>query len=266
MRARRNDPCPCGSGVKYKRCCGADPARRAALIEVQDAAAFLPALRPAGAAVLRYCSLVADELGENDGSVPDHLVARGVGLVDDIDRAAIVSTFNEAVPDVWERLASIAAQAERELVGSAVRGAICDRRPLARTHLVILERDESLPDEVGVRLGSVLPSGAVWSLADAESVLPVLPRGFLGLRVREPKDGPLLDRVEDWHVERVRLLCDALRRHLPLPSLPRASRIVLADCEAVLRDDAQARRTAAMLLLSHAGMLAASADEVYSPN
>jgi hypothetical protein len=34
----------------------------------------------------------------------------------------------------------------------------------------------------------------------------------------------------------------------------------------VLRDDAQARRTAAMLLLSHAGMLAASPNEVYSPN
>jgi hypothetical protein len=148
--------------LKHKRCCGADAGRRAALITVQDAAAFLPALRPA-------------------------------------------------------------AHAERELVGSAIRGAICDRRPVARTHLAVLERDESLPDEIGVRLGAVLPSGAVWSLADAENVLPDLPPGFLGQRVREPKDGPLIERVEDWHVERVRLLCDALRRHLPLPSLPRAT-------------------------------------------
>src|ERR1043166_3320497 len=110
MRARRNDACSCGSGLKYKRCCGADPARQGPLVEVHNAAAFLPALRPAGAAVLRYCSGVADELGENDGSVPDHLVERGVGLVDDADWAAIVSTFNEAVPDVWERLGSIAGQ------------------------------------------------------------------------------------------------------------------------------------------------------------
>ncbi|MFC4354325.1 SEC-C metal-binding domain-containing protein [Chryseomicrobium palamuruense] len=22
-KARRNDPCPCGSGKKYKKCCGA---------------------------------------------------------------------------------------------------------------------------------------------------------------------------------------------------------------------------------------------------
>jgi hypothetical protein len=266
MRHQRNDPCPCGSGSKYKRCCGADPARRAALVEVQNAAAFLPALRPAGAAVLCYCGRVAEELGENEGSVPDDVIAGGVALVDDTDRAEIVATFCEAAPSVWERLVMIADYAERELVGSAVRGAICDRRPVPRTQLVVIETEENLPDEVGVRLGAVLPSGAVWSLADAEDVLPELPRGFLGLRVWEPKDGPLLDRVEDWHVERVRLLCDALHRHLPLPSLPRASRIVLADCEAVLRDESQARRTAATLLLSHASWLAGSAIEAESPN
>lgn len=33
-----------------------------------------------------------------------------------------------------------------------------------------------LPDEAGVRLGTVLPSGAVWSIADAEAVIPELPR------------------------------------------------------------------------------------------
>jgi hypothetical protein len=252
--------------LKHKRCCGADAGRRAALITVQDAAAFLPALRPAGDSVLRFCSSVAEELGENEGNVPDEIVARGMGLVDESDRAAIVSTFCDAEPEAWEQLGSIAAHAEPELVGSAIRGAICDRRPVARTHLAVLERDESLPDEIGVRLGAVLPSGAVWSLADAENVLPDLPPGFLGQRVREPKDGPLIERVEDWHVERVRLLCDALRRHLPLPSLPRASRMVLADCKAVLRDDAPARRTAAMLLVAHAGVLLASADEANSPN
>jgi hypothetical protein len=45
---------PVRSGSKYKRCCGVDPARRAALVDVQNAAAFLPALRPVGAAVLCY--------------------------------------------------------------------------------------------------------------------------------------------------------------------------------------------------------------------
>lgn len=266
MRYQRNDPCPCGSGSKYKRCCGVDPARRAALVDVRNAAAFLPALRPVGAAVLCYCGRVADELGENEGSVPDDVLAGGVTLIDDTDRAQIVSTFSAAAPDVWERLLEIADHAERELVGSAVRGAICDRRPVPRTELVVIEMEEDLPDEVGVRLGAVLPSGAVWSFADAQNVLPELPQGFLWRRVWEPTEGPLLDRVEDWHVERVRLLCDALYRHLPLPSLPRASQIVLADCEAVLRDDSQAWRTAATLLLSHASWVAASAIQAESRN
>jgi SEC-C motif len=266
MRQRRNALCACGSGSKYKHCCGADPTRRAAIVDVRNAAALLPALRPVGAAVLCYCARAADELGENDGSVPDDIVAGGVALVDDSDREQIVATFCAAAPVVWERLAEIADHAERELVGSAVRGAICDRRPAPRTRLVVIETEENLPDEVGVRLGAVLPSGAVWSLADAESVLPELPNGFLWRRVWEPTEGPLLDRVEDWHVERVRVLCDALYRHLPLPSLPRASRIVLADCEAILRDDWQARRTAATLLLSHAGWLAASTVQAESPN
>jgi hypothetical protein len=266
MRQRRNEPCPCGSGSKYKRCCGADPARHAALVDVQNAAALVPALRPVGADVLCYCGRVADELGENEGSVPDDIVAGGVDLMEDSDRAQVVSTFCATAPEVWARLAEIADHAERELVGSAVRGAICDRRPVPRTQLVVIETEENLPNEVGVRLGAVLPSGAVWSLADAESVLPELPEGLLWRRVWEPTEGPLLDRVKDWHVERVRLLCDALQRHLPLPSLPRASQIVLADCEAVLRDDSQARRTAATLLLSHASWVAASAVETPSLN
>jgi len=266
MRPGRNDPCPCGSGSKFKRCCGADPARPAALFDVRNAAAFLPAVRPQGAAVLRYCRHAADELGENDGSVPEEVIAGGLALVDAADRASIVATFREVAPDVWERLADIADHAERELVSSAVQGAVCDRRPVPRTQLVLLETDEPLLDEVALRLGMLLPSGAVWSVADAEAVLPELPDGFLWGRVREPTEGPLFDRVEDWHVERVRLLCDALHRHLPLPSLPRASRIVRADCEVVLRDDAQARRTAAALLLSHASWVAASAIEAASPN
>jgi hypothetical protein len=116
MSQRRNDLCACGSGFKYKRCCGADPTRREALADVTNAAALLPALRPAGAAALHYCGRSADELGENDGSVPDDIVAGGVALVDDSDRAQIAATFYEAAPDAWKRLAEVADHAEHELV------------------------------------------------------------------------------------------------------------------------------------------------------
>jgi hypothetical protein len=266
VRHERNEPCPCGSGSKFKRCCGADPERQAALVNVENAAAFLPTLRPSGAAALSFCARAAEQLGENEGNVPDDLIAEGLAIVDAIDRGQIVSTFREAAPDVWEQLLEIADYAEQQLVGSALRGAICDRRPVPRAQLLVIEVEESLLDEVGVRLGAVLPSGAVWSGADAEAVLSDLPPGFLWRRVWEPTEGVLYDRVEEWHVERVRLLCDALQRHLPLPSLPRASQIMLADCALVLRDYEQARRTAATLLLSHASYLAASANEAGSLN
>jgi SEC-C motif len=118
MRSGRNSPRPCGSGLKYKRCCGTGFGRGAALAQLQNAAALIPALRPRGVDVLGYAARAAEEL-----------------------------------------------------------------RPL----------------------------------------------------------------------------CDALARHLPLPSLPRASRIVGADCRAALADDDQARRVAVTLLLSHVGWLAAAA-------
>lgn len=260
MRAGRNQPCPCGSGVKYKRCCGAEFGRGAALTQLQNAAALIPALRPRGTEVLAFAGRAAEELGENDGNVPDVVVAEGLPLVDAVDRAQIVACFADACPDEWSRIAPVGDIAERELVGSAIRGAVCDRRPVARTHLVLIEVEEHLPSEVGTRLGLVLPSGAVWGIPDAEAILPELPPGFLWQRVWEPREGPLLERVEDWQADRVRLLCDALARHLPLPSLPRASRIVGADCEAALADDDQARRIAATLLLSLASWLAVGAS------
>lgn len=260
MRTGRNAPCPCGSGLKYKRCCGAAPRRDTALAHLQNAAALIPALRPRGTEVLAFAGRTADELGENDGHVPDEVVAEGLPLVDAVDRAQIVACFADACPDEWSRAAAIGEIAERELVGSAIRGAVCDRRPVARTHLVLIEVEEHLPSEVGTRLGLVLPAGAVWGFPDAEAILPELPPGFLWQRVWEPREGPLLERVEDWQADRVRLLCDALARHLPLPSLPRASRIVGTDCEAALADDDQARRVAATLLLSLASWLAVGAS------
>lgn len=166
----------------------------------------------------------------------------------------------------WRRCRQLIDHAERELIASAIRGAICDRRPVPRTQLLVIEHSRWLPPSPAVRLGAVLPSGALWSIADVETVLPELPQSFLWQEVREPREGPLLERVEDRHVTRVRLLCDALERHLPIPSLPRASRIVLADSRKVLANDTTARRTAAALLLSHAGFVISMQSSVESMN
>jgi hypothetical protein len=240
--------------------------RRAVVTELWNAAAFVPMLRPAGAAVLAFAGDAAEELGENDGSVPDAVVERAFALVEPDDCAQIVRCFAEAEPETWRRCRRLINQAERELIASAIRGAICDRRPVPRTQLLVIERSTWLPASAAARLAAVLPSGAIWSIADVDAVLPELPRDFLWQEMQEPREGPLLDRVDDRHVARVRLLCGALERHLPIPSLPRASRIVLADSRKVLANDSTARRTAAALLLSHTGWIASIRSPVGSVN
>jgi hypothetical protein len=236
--------------------------RRALVTDLWNAAAYVPMLRPVGVAVLAFAARAAEELGENDGSVPDAVVERALALVEPDDCAQIIRCFAEAEPETWRRCRHLIDQAERELIASAIRGAICDRRPVPRAQLLVIERSRWLPPSAAVRLGVVLPSGAIWSIADADAVLPELPHDFLWQEVQEPREGTLLDRVDDRHVARVRLLCDALERHLPIPSLPRASRIVLADSRNALANDSTARRTAAALLLSHAGWIASMRSPV----
>lgn len=36
-KANRNDPCPCGSGVKYKKCCGKNDTRRSSTKKIVSA-------------------------------------------------------------------------------------------------------------------------------------------------------------------------------------------------------------------------------------
>ena len=264
MRTRRNDTCPCGSGRKFKRCCGDDSVREreSARVDLGNAAAFLPSLRPYGAEVLELARRAAVELGENDGSVPAAVVERALAVLADDDRRAVVAHFAEAEPDVWERAVRALGDDEsaRDVVASAIRGAVCDRRPVSRVHLVVLEHAEPLPRTVPGRLGLVLPSGAVWTIADAEWLLREYGLHTSWTRWVEEQEPAMLERVDEWQIERVRLLCEATRRALPIPSLPRASGILRRDCRQVARDDAAA------LLLSHAAMVAAAGMPMHSLN
>jgi hypothetical protein len=64
MTARRNDPCPCGSGEKFKKCC--DRARRGAL---SPAALVLALLLIGGAIVSAMAILRAPDTGTRPGRV-----------------------------------------------------------------------------------------------------------------------------------------------------------------------------------------------------
>jgi hypothetical protein len=240
--------------------------RKAALLEARNAGAFVPSLRPSGAAVLAYAARVADELGENEGNVPEPLLDDGVRLVDDDDREAIVRCFETHEPDLCERLRrAIPGGLEHTLVAAAVMGAICDRRPVSRVVIALLEHLEPLPRTTAARLGLVLPSGAVWSIADAIWLLDEQGLSCDWDRWAQEVEPAVLERVEGWHLDRVRLLAAALERRLPYASLPRASRVVARDCGRVCRSDEAARATAGALLVSHATM-AAGTGIAYSHN
>jgi hypothetical protein len=225
-------------------------------MDATNAAAFVPTLRPSGRRVLAYVEQAARELGENDGNVPESILAEARPLVSERDRREIVAAFHAQEPEIYEELvAAIPEQLEQALVASAIKGAICDRRPVPRMHLVLLEHAPTLPKTAAARLSLVLPSGAVWSVREAVSLLE---DGVVEWDSSMDDTAPLVvDRVAEWQVDRVRLLAAALADNLPLASLPHASAVVAADCEDALRHAATARATAALLLVSHTAMVAA---------
>jgi hypothetical protein len=96
-KAGRNDPCPCGSGKKYKKCCllmhEADERQRAAEQQAERdkrAAAHLKGLREATAAHIQALA------GFEDGDYDDKLTTASnaavdlvrAGKLDDAERAA----------------------------------------------------------------------------------------------------------------------------------------------------------------------------------
>jgi tetratricopeptide (TPR) repeat protein len=98
----RNDPCPCGSGKKYKQCCLArDEATAAAARAAQAAAA--PALQP------KFSNLFhgddVDELTEASNAVVDLVHA---GKLDEAERAAhdLLARFPD-VHDGYDRLGMV---------------------------------------------------------------------------------------------------------------------------------------------------------------
>jgi tetratricopeptide (TPR) repeat protein len=100
----RNDPCPCGSGKKYKQCCLArDEATAAAARAAQAAAA--PARRPGSLQSLQIIDHDTDELTETSNAVVDLVHA---GKLDEAEKAAhdLLARFPD-VHDGYDRLGMV---------------------------------------------------------------------------------------------------------------------------------------------------------------
>ena len=103
----RNDPCPCGSGQKYKRCCGPRDAAASAERAATARAAALLAREPERFAPEAAIGAEDDGLDEASNVVIDLIDA---GRLDEAEHAAqdLLERYPE-VHDGLERLAMVAA-------------------------------------------------------------------------------------------------------------------------------------------------------------
>ena len=97
----RNDPCPCGSGKKYKQCCLARDEATAAAARAAQAAA-VPARRPGSLQIIDHDT---DELTEASNAVVDLVRA---GKLDEAEKAAhdLLARFPD-VHDGYDRLGMV---------------------------------------------------------------------------------------------------------------------------------------------------------------
>ncbi|MDN3504048.1 MAG: SEC-C metal-binding domain-containing protein [Rhabdochlamydiaceae bacterium] len=88
----RNDPCPCGSGKKYKKCCGKVGPRKFSaqlLSSNKDAAPLLDRMKGLTSSVMRAVHEVG---GEKASSMTSHVISKAAGQ---ISKAAPVKTEAE---------------------------------------------------------------------------------------------------------------------------------------------------------------------------
>jgi tetratricopeptide (TPR) repeat protein len=150
-RAGRNDPCPCGSGNKYKKCClpkhQAEERHRAAEQQAereQRADAHRASLREARARLLAGVEDDIDDLTAASNAAVDLIHA---GKLDEAERAA--HDLLERFPDVhdgWDRLGMV-----YEARGDNQKAADCYRKAIDFIRAHPRDYDEGF-DDVFVKL------------------------------------------------------------------------------------------------------------------
>jgi hypothetical protein len=121
--AGRNEPCPCGSGRKYKRCCGYDRAAERALedrLEAIEEVARLPFLSPRLVPDSDgYDAWVRGVLsGDIESDVDEAVIALGLD-----EPVRIVTACLELFPNEWASL-SAPCGGDRDAVGALLGGAV----------------------------------------------------------------------------------------------------------------------------------------------
>jgi len=256
--AARNEPCPCGSGRKYKRCCGYDRVaeraleeRLAAIEELARLAFQSPRLLPESD---HYDAWVRATLaGETEPDTEAAIVTLGLD-----EPVRIVEACFELFPDAWSVLAP-ACGSERDAVGALLGGSVAagirDFRPPERFAVETVETADDLAGDPFEALAMCLEGSQLWSPGEgrqAERAIDLIP-DWVDDDEHERRWHEALERcaargVTDWHRRRLARLVARIGEQLPYEGFPRASAAILSGCEQFAADGAFRLRLAAILL------------------
>src|SRR6266853_1730959 len=162
VKMGRNDPCPCGSGAKVKRCCGVDGARRSqdALEDVFGLAFHFPHQRPASATFDAWAERAGDELTRE-------LLEEGLAQLGAAEEARIPAEFAAAYPQVWETILDEVGSPDDALhvllLGAVVAGLEERQRQVDPAALELLEGDEEAREDPVESLAFLLAPNDLWN-------------------------------------------------------------------------------------------------------
>lgn len=241
MKIGRNDPCPCGSGTKVKRCCGVDGVQRSrdALDDLFTLAFHFPRQRPTSATFDAW----AEQAGSN---LTRELLEDGLAQLGSAEMARIPSEFAATYPQVWETILTEAGNRDDALkialAGAVVAGLEERQRQLDFAALELLDADEDAREDPVESLALVLVPGDLWSVLEVVEAVDLFDGGASVAVIAE--------RLwSDWHEHRLDKLVRRLQTRLPISGFPTASAAIETACRTFQTDHSVRTRLRAELLL-----------------
>lgn len=207
VKLGRNDPCPCGSGAKVKRCCGVEGIRRSqgAAAQLFSIAFHFPRSRPASPAFDAWAATAPDRLSRG-------LLEEGGAL---FEREAPAADFAARYPEVWRGLVAEFRDEPGAIdvvaAGAVVAGLEERQRPLDPRALALLDPDDGAAEA----LAFVLEPHDLWSVLETAEAVDLLDAGL-------PIDAAAERLWTDWHESRLDVLVERVRAAADHPVLVRA--------------------------------------------
>ena len=251
VKVGRNDACPCGSGLKVKRCCGVDSVRQrarqadGAAAELFDLAYLFPRYRPVSVEFEDWTRTAPEDFSRG-------ALEEGLARLDAAERDRIVGGFQREYPGPW---ASVVADfgdeslaVEMVLAGAVVAGVSERRQPIDVEGLDVLEHDAEARADPANALALVFDCHDLWSVIESGIAAQAVDR--VGFDAADAVFAAEAERLATtWHHDRLSVLVDRLRARLPTPGHPLASEALERACERLDSDHLLRRRLLAELLL-----------------